>query len=145
MRTGNSIGSRHQFQPRIKFDDIFTLEARIACDKHRNEFLQTHRRTFICRGPTLGFTPTSHSARRRIGAHLYWRRFLYYLFVCECRIRSGSFDFFQFGNNAEGDVLRAVARLAAISRAARSLVAGAGERAAWLTRARTWDLSTRRH
>lgn len=35
---------------------MFTLEVRIAFDKHRNKFVQTHRRTFICRWPTLGFT-----------------------------------------------------------------------------------------
>lgn len=107
-----------------------TLGARITFDKHRNEFLQTHRRTFICLGHTLGFTSTSHSARRRIGTHLYWRRLLYYLFVCGCRIRCGSFDFFQFGNNAEGVVLGAIGLAvtpAPISRAVCSLVVGAGE------------------
>lgn len=86
----------------LKIAEIFTLDARIAFDKHREEFLQTHRRTFICRGATLGFTPTSHSARRRIGTHLYWRRMLYYLFVCGCGRRCRGFDFFQSVGNAEG-------------------------------------------
>lgn len=91
-----------------KFRKVFTLRARITFDKHRNEFLQTHRRTFICLGHTLGFTSTSHSAHRRIGTHLYWQRILYYLFVGGCRICCGSFDFFQFGNNAEGVELGAI-------------------------------------
>lgn len=72
---------------------VFTLGARITFDKHRNEFLQTHRRTFICLGHTLDFTPTSHSARLRIGIHLYWRWLLYYLFVYGCRIRCGALIF----------------------------------------------------
>lgn len=76
-----------------KFSKVFTLGARITLDKHRNEFLQTHRRTFICLGHTLGFTSTSHSARRRIGTHLYWWQLLYYLFVCGCRIRCGALIF----------------------------------------------------
>lgn len=127
------VGSECRFEPQLKFSKIFALGARIAFDKHRNKFPQTHRRTFICRGPTLGFTPTSHSARRRIGTHLYWWRLLYYLFVCGCRIgcRGGALIF------SNSEIMRkawAPGRSGLIESRERqstelvcSLVAGAGE------------------
>lgn len=102
MKSSEMISSSSVVTVWLKIYEIFTLDARIAFDKHRKEFLQTHRRTFICRGATLGFTPTSHSARRRIGTHLYWRWMLYYLFVCGCGRRCRGFDFFQSVGNAEG-------------------------------------------
>lgn len=73
---------------------MFTLEARIANDKHRNKFQQTHPAAVIPGETRSVGCPCCHRTEPSVSLLIcIGASFQYYLFVCEFQATVVSFDF----------------------------------------------------